>query len=202
MSISEPGTSEPGTSEPSTSGPGTSGLSTSGPGTVRTRFLPLHEGLGFRLSRLARTIGSGWAAELATIGLTPPQAAVLRGVRDAPKCSLRALARVLATDAMGAKRCVDELEDAGLLRSAHRSGDRRPRTLTLTAAGRTAVEQIDDLVHLQQARFDAALGPKQRHDLDRALHCLESAIGLPSDPFATQISDTSPTSHALPDPRK
>ena len=90
-------------------------------------FLPLEGGLGFRLDRLVRALRAGWAAELAGIGLTPPQAAVLRGVAGADGVSVRALARRLGGDPMNVKRCADELEQRSLLRSGTDAGDRRPR---------------------------------------------------------------------------
>ena len=140
--------------------------------------LPLEAGLGFRLSRLARALRADWSAQLAELSLTPPQAAVLRGVAGLPGCSLRALARVLGAEPMTVKRCVDELEARGLLESAHRGEDRRPRGLALSPAGRLSAERIDTMVRRQEQELDAVLGPAARAGLDRALVALERLLGL------------------------
>lgn len=135
-------------------------------------------GLGFRLSRLARALRRDWADELAGSELTPPQAAVLRGVEASPGCSLRALARTLGSDPMNVKRCVDELEDRGLLESAHRSTDRRSRTLTLTGRGRAAVTEVGALVDRHESWLTAALGRDGRRSLEAAVGRLEVLLGL------------------------
>ncbi len=62
--------------------------------------ISLEESVGFRLGRLARARRDRWANELRSLGLTPPQAAILRATRDNPSQGLRALARTLKFDAM------------------------------------------------------------------------------------------------------
>ncbi|MHB1710098.1 MAG: MarR family winged helix-turn-helix transcriptional regulator [Acidimicrobiales bacterium] len=144
----------------------------SGPGTS------IDAGLGFRLGRLARVIRRGWAAELAPLHLSPPQAAVLRGVNGDPGCSLRALARALSADPMSVKHCVDELEGRGLIRSGEHPTDRRRRMLTATEAGQAHSTQIDALAYRQQLRLDGALTPSQRDGLESAVEALERALGV------------------------
>ena len=148
------------------------------PSSVPPAPVSLESGLGFRLSRLARTLRTDWSWQLSELGLTPPQAAVLRGVAGCPGCSLRALARVLGAEPMTAKRCVDDLEGRGLLESAHRGEDRRPRALELTPKGRALVERVDAQVRIQEQRLRAALGPDRRALLEEALGALEADLGL------------------------
>lgn len=176
----------------------TSGARPSPPGLPRAQ-LPLESGLGFRLSRLTRTLRSEWARQLAEVGLTPPEAAVLRGIAGRPGCSLRALARILGAEPMTAKRCVDGLEGRVLLESAHRGEDRRPRALELTSEGRALAERVDALVRLQEERLGAVLGPDRRARLEEALGALETDLGLrPADrpPAATGTGGTGPTTLA------
>lgn len=139
--------------------------------------VPLEAGLGFRISRLARSLRSDWARQVGSLGLSPPHAAVLRGVADHPGCSLRALARVLGSDPMNVKHCADDLEDRGLLRSAHRSADRRPRQLELTDVGREVCEQVEALVREEESRLNAALGSEGRAGVEDALSKLEAMLG-------------------------
>ncbi len=147
-------------------------------------FLPLEGGLGFRLDRLVRALRAGWAAELAGIGLTPPQAAVLRGVAGADGVSVRALARRLGGDPMNVKRCADELEQRSLLRSGTDAGDRRPRVLTATDEGRALAGEVDRRVRGQDARLTDALGRTARPAFERALGALEADLGLALTPGA------------------
>lgn len=140
--------------------------------------LGLGAGIGFRLGRLVRCLRSEWAAELARLELSPPQAAVLSALTERPGCSLRGLARVLGAEPMRIKRCVDELEQRGLLASAHHGGERRSRALELTPAGKSLSRRAGELARAQEQRFRAVLGPERRAGLDGAFSVLERALGL------------------------
>jgi DNA-binding MarR family transcriptional regulator/SAM-dependent methyltransferase len=144
--------------------------------------LQLTQGLGFRLSRLTRLLRARWARQLEELGLTPPQAAVLRGVAERPGCSLRALARTLGADPMKVKRCVDVLERRGLLRSAHRGTDRRPRALDLTPESLALASRVDTLVRAQEEHLAAVLGADGLSRIESALAALEADLGLSQAP--------------------
>ncbi len=162
--------------------------------------LLLESGLGFRLSRLTRTLRADWARELDELGLTTPQAAVLRGVAGRPGCSLRSLARTLGAEPMRAKRCVDDLEGRGLLTSAHRGADRRPRVLDLTADGRALARRVDTLVRRQEQRLDKVLGPDRRARLEGALAALEAGLSLLPAARAPATAPTGEPGPAASDP--
>ncbi len=148
------------------------------PSPRRSPPLQLEEGLGFRLGRLVRMLRAEWAIELEGLGVTPPQAAVLRGVAGRPGTSLRALARTLGADPMKVKRCVDVLERRGLVQSAHRGTDRRPRALHLTPEGPLLAARIDALVRAQEEHLASTLGPARLSDLEGVLAALEADAGL------------------------
>ena len=148
------------------------------PAAALAEQLPLESGVGFRLSRLARSLRAQWAQELTVVGLTPPQAALLRAIAVRPGLSLRALARTLGTEPMRAKRCADDLEAAGLLRSAHRGDDRRPRQLSLSPKGLELAGRVDLLVRRQEARIERVLGQDLRPGLENALTTLERSLGV------------------------
>lgn len=137
----------------------------------------LDSSLGFRLSRLARRLRHAWADALAPLELSPPQAAVLRGVAEWPGSSLRALARHLDADPMNVKRCVDALEARGLLASGHDPGDHRPRTLAVTPAGAAVAGDVERLAAAQDARLGAALPADLAGALDDVLGRLEALLG-------------------------
>ena len=158
--------------------------------------LRLEAGLGFRLARLTRIMRAAWAAELAEHALTPPQAAVLRAVADQPGCSLRALARLLGTEPMRAKRCVDDLEERQLLVSDHDGGARRSRALRLTPEGARLAATVTGLVRHQDARVEEVLGASRRRALEAALTALEDHLDLPPAPVPSPERAT-----ATPTPR-
>lgn len=145
------------------------------------RSTPLEASLGFRLDRLVRALRSVWAGELAPLDLTPPQAAVLRGVAAAPGTSVRALARLLGGDPMNVKRCVDELERRGLVTSEADPGDRRPRLLSLTGPGGRAAAAVAKAVAAQEAWLTGSFVPGERAGLEATLTKLESEVGLGAD---------------------
>ncbi len=156
-----------------------------GPASDTTRparaGIGLSKGLGFRLGRLSRHLRRTWSDELAVVGLTPPLAAVLRGVAESPGVSVRALARTIGTDPMSVKRCADELESRRLLRSGQLASDRRPRTLTITRSGRSLVTRIEERLATQERAFDVALGAADRVALERLLDRLEAGLGVGED---------------------
>ena len=142
------------------------------------RTSPLETGLGFRLDRLVRTMRTAWSAELAELDLTPPQAAVLRGVASAEGTSVRALARQLGGDPMNIKRCVDELERRGMVASATDPDDRRPRLLSLTDQGWHVAVQVDRRVDAQHASLTSEFTDAERARFDGTLSKLEAALGI------------------------
>jgi DNA-binding MarR family transcriptional regulator len=139
---------------------------------------PLEAGLGFRLCRLSRGLRALWARQLASLGLTPPQAAIVRALAAHPGCSLRALARLLGAEPMMVKRCVDDLEGRELLTSAHRGADRRPRGLELSDQGARLAGEVEVLARHHEGRLERALGTRQRALLEEALGALEADLGL------------------------
>ena len=120
------------------------------------------------------------------VGLTPPLAAVLRGVAESPGVSVRALARTIGTDPMSVKRCADELESRRLLRSGRLASDRRPRTLTITRSGRSLVTRIEERLATQEHAFDAALSAADRVTLERLLDRLEAGLGVGEEVVPTK----------------
>lgn len=152
------------------------------PKDIMTKELSLDGGLGFRVNRLARTMRRTWSDDLSTLDLTPPQAAVLRGIVERPGCSLRSLARQLGSDPMSTKRCADDLESRGLIRSGTLPDDRRPRTLTATDSGRVLAEAVRLRVRLQEVRFNELLNLEERAQFEHALSRLEAGLPIGGSP--------------------
>jgi DNA-binding MarR family transcriptional regulator len=150
----------------------------------------LEESVGFRLSRLVRVRREHWAGELRALGLTPPQAAILRATRDHPSQALRALARTLEIDAMSVKRCVDELETHGWVATSTRDDDRRVRVVSLTKPGEALMRQLDEFVHQQESKLREQLSRPQFELLIAVLQHLERAEGIGADDEVADDQDS------------
>jgi DNA-binding MarR family transcriptional regulator len=154
-------------------------------------LLALDDSIGFRLARVARARRRAWSEEIEALELTPPQASALRGVVEQPNQSLRALARTLGTDPMSAKRCVDDLESRGLVRSTSAPGDRRPRVLNVTEPGLSLVQEIDRRVRRQEGSLRALLSPREYETLVKVLHRLEEHLNIVDPPDSMVSMDES-----------
>lgn len=138
----------------------------------------LEESVGFRLGRLVRVRRERWATQLRALGLTPPQAAIMRETRDREGQALRALARTLHTDAMSVKRCVDELESRGWLLTTTRDDDRRVREVNLTRAGHELMSRLDELASAHELHLRHQLAPAHYELLLTVLEAMERAEGI------------------------
>lgn len=137
---------------------------------------PLEAGLGFRLGSAHRLVRAAWEQVIADLGLSPPQAALLRAVAEQPGCGLRELARRIHTDAMNAKRLADHLERAGLVASSPDPGHRQRRALRPTAQGTALAGELDRRAAGQQRQLARLIGPAETAQLLDLLHRVELAL--------------------------
>ena len=138
----------------------------------------LQSAVGFRLSRITRIRRQQWSNTLSKLQISPPQASTLRALFDVPKSSVRGLARTLGTDVMSAKRCVDELEERGLVKSMSSVEDRRARLLVLTRAGRQMVRRVLDLVAVQERELSEVFDEAEFEQFRTFLRRLESMLDI------------------------
>ena len=143
--------------------------------------IALEDSAGFRLSRLVLVRRERWAGQLRALGLTPPQAAILRATRDHRGLALRALARTLNTDVMSVKRCVDELEGRGWLATTTRERDRRVRVVELTPQGEDLIRRLDEIALTQERSLRDRLSPGSYASLLEVISTLERAEGIGVD---------------------
>lgn len=135
--------------------------------------------LGFLLGQAHRARRRAWEAGLSDLGLTGPQAAVLRAISAAPGAGIRQLARLLITDPMNVQRLAESLTAAGLceLRRDPADARRRPiyptdrgKRLAATVGGRATESEQDLVTALGASDYEALRGQLQRlleHDLAR-----------------------------------
>ncbi len=140
-----------------------------------TGELALEAGLGFRLGRAHRLLRAAWEQIIADLGLSPPQAALLRAVAQQPGCGLRELARRVQTDAMNAKRLADHLERAGLVSSSADPGHRQRRALWPTGQGTELAAELARRAAKHQRWLARLIGPADVARLLGLLDRLEAA---------------------------
>ncbi|MCL4313711.1 MAG: hypothetical protein M1131_06210 [Actinobacteria bacterium] len=138
----------------------------------------LQEGLGFRLGRLSRALRTAWANTLEDLSISPPQAAVLRALKENPGSGIRALARTLSSDPMNVKHVVDELQRRSLLASATEPGTRRTRKLYLSEEGERLADRVNERIRAQEDWFDQVLGTSGSEQLRLLVSALELALGV------------------------
>lgn len=107
--------------------------------------------LGFLLGVAHRGRRRVWEAQLSDLGVSPPQAALLRLVSRRPGGGIRELAGHMVNDPMIVQRLADTLVGKGLLETRADPTDARRRPLYLTAAGmQLAAIIIDRAAHAEQ----------------------------------------------------
>ncbi|HUY51282.1 MAG TPA: MarR family winged helix-turn-helix transcriptional regulator [Streptosporangiaceae bacterium] len=136
----------------------------------------LEPGLGFRLGRAHRMLRAAWEEVISDLGLSPPQAALLRAAAQRPGCGLRELARQMHTDPMNAKRLADHLERAGLVASVSDPGHRQRRVLRPTERGAAVAAELARRAAAHQRRLAILIGPAELAQLQGLLNHLESAL--------------------------
>ena len=142
----------------------------------RQPVAPLESALGFRMGRAHRSLREAWGERIADLGLSPPQAAMLRAICEQPGSGLRELARRVRTDPMNAKRLADHLEQVGLVRSMNDTSHRQRRDLAPTEAGLALAKQVAERAAVWDRRLSRLLGAAQVEQLQRLLQRLEDVL--------------------------
>ena len=172
-------------------------------------------GLGFLLGSTHRALRSAWEQQLTDLGLSAPQALVLRLVAEDSGLGLRELARRMRTDAMNAKRLVDNLESGGHLRSVEDPAHRQRRLLRVTDEGRRVAALVARRAHAWEQRLNERLDERQpersdehqrehEHRAGSALARMHSLLGelrrvLVDDPDTSWVDTTGPGAHGPED---
>lgn len=136
----------------------------------------LESGLGFRMGRVYRMLRASWEEQILDLGVSPPQAALLRAVYEWPESGLRELARRARTDVMNAKRLVDRLEVLGLVQAGGDPGHRQRRLFRPTTRGVALAEEVARRAGSWNRRLSSLLGAEEMQQLHRLLGNLETAL--------------------------
>lgn len=137
-------------------------------------YCPVDSTLGLRLSRLVRSLRSSWAKTLASLSLSPPEAAILRAIGEEPGIGIRALARYTHSDPMNVKRAVDALQSRSMLLSTNSVIDSRSYALLLTDNGALLCKQVNELATAQATKIMTTIPHHAQQDFLDALGSLEN----------------------------
>ncbi len=116
----------------------------------------LYQRPGFLLRRAHQISASIFERACADLALTPAQYGVLCVIKDQPGIDQSTLARALAFDKVTVLRVLKGLEERGLCERALSTGDRRQRSVRLTASGQALLRQASEPV--QQA-YETLMSP-------------------------------------------
>ena len=118
-----------------------------------SRAIQFQDHLGYWVGSLASAVHKGLGEELAPLGVTPGQWAILEAAFDGNANTLTGLARIIPVDAAAISRQLDKLKDKGLVRRRRLRSDRRTVRIELTEAGRDLVPKLAPRIQANNDRF-------------------------------------------------
>ncbi len=137
--------------------------------------------LGYWVGSLSSAIGKGAGDELAPLGVTTCQWAILEAAYFGNANTLTALARIIPVDAAAISRQLDKLQKNGLVRRRRLRSDRRTVRIELTEAGRELVPKLETRVQANNARFLIGVSAEEQsvftEIIKKMLENAESAMG-------------------------
>ncbi|WP_232066517.1 MarR family winged helix-turn-helix transcriptional regulator [Mycobacterium parmense] len=136
------------------------------------------DGVAFLLAQLGHHAATLFAEQVATLGLTPAHAGILRAIAAEPGRSQQALSAQLGMLPSRVVVYVDELEDGGFLERRRNPGDRRLHALHLTTSGKGLLRKVSGLARQHELRLTAALDPEQCGVLRELLIAVANQQGL------------------------
>ncbi len=138
---------------------------------------PSVPGVAFLLSQVGAAAAARFAAALAELELTPPQAGLLRRLAGGPPSSQQELARDLGAAPSRLVSYLDDLEHRALVE--RRPGpDRRVNEVSLTADGRRLVQRLNRVARGHEQQITAGLSTQQRQELQALLSTVAGSLGV------------------------
>jgi len=135
-------------------------------------------GIAYALTQLGTLGAQRFSARVGELGITAPQAGVLRLLAAEPGISQRALAARLGSAPSRVVVLVDSLETKGLVRRERSITDRRNHELRLTADGGALLRRLGLTAQEHEAELTAPLTEQERTQLAALLEKLRDAHGL------------------------
>lgn len=119
--------------------------------------------------RAARRLARRFDRAFKPVGLTNQQFSLLMPLNAPGQQSMSALADLMGMDRTTLTAALKALERRGLVESSRDENDRRARRLSLTTAGRAALEAALPIWRAEHARIDAEITPAAAGALRAAL---------------------------------
>jgi len=157
-------------------------------------------GIAFLLSQLGQCATEQFAARIADLDLTPPQAGILRAAAVAPGRSQQALSDELGLAPSRVVAFVDDLEARGLVERRRNVEDRRLYALHLTGHGGEVMRELAALATAHEEEFTSSLTAAQRDDLSNLLGSLAGAPEPPPGVHLRLRALVEPEREPEPDP--
>lgn len=137
--------------------------------------------LAFLVAQVGGLAAMRFADRVTAVGVTPPQAGLLRVVAAEPGRTQQAVSGQLGLLPSRLVTLVDELEGQGLIERRRDPKDRRNSALYVTDAGRAMLADIGRAAQAHGEDFLAPLNKADRATLSDLLGRLASHHGLTSD---------------------
>jgi DNA-binding MarR family transcriptional regulator len=135
-------------------------------------------GPAFLLTQVGAHAASKFSERIATIGLTPPDAGILRLLAISHGMSQQDLSARLGIHPSRLVAILDELETHGLLERKPNAEDRRQYALHLTEKGREALVRIGQVAREHQEALLSSLTLDEREKLAELLQKIADKEGL------------------------
>lgn len=148
---------------------------TSSPGRSRRHSMG---GVAFLLAQVGQHAADMFAERISSVGLTPPQAGILRAISQEPGQSQQALGTHLGLLPSRVVAFIDDLEERGCLERRRNPTDRRLHSLHLTPHGEELMKKLSALAREHEHQLTAGLSPQQRSALQEALRTIANQQNL------------------------
>ncbi len=135
-------------------------------------------GVAFLLAQLGAHAARRFGERVATIGLTPPDAGMLRKIASDPGISQQALAEHLGIMPSRMVALIDELETKGMVKRKRSTEDRRNYALALTERGRQALVELSRIAADHEEALCAALSEEEKLQLGDLCRRIAEEQGL------------------------
>jgi len=135
-------------------------------------------GAAFLLAQLGAHAGRKFGERVAKLGLTPPDAGLLRKIASDPGISQQALAEHLGVMPSRMVALIDGLEGKGILERRRSTEDRRNYELHLTQQGRQLLGNLGRIATEHEDSLCAALTKEERAQLRELCQRIAAEQGL------------------------
>jgi DNA-binding MarR family transcriptional regulator len=132
----------------------------------------------FLLAQVGAHAAAQFAERIAPLGLTPPQAGILRAIASDHGLSQQELSKLLGIFPSRLVTLVDELESRGLIERRDNPEDRRTYALHLTEQGRELLDRLAQAAKGHNQALCAALNDREREQLANLLARIADEQGL------------------------